>query len=257
MDHHARRPEQVLWFRHALAAFTALALVEAGQAAEARDMLGAVCAAIDHGAPWDYAQNCAICVAGEAAARLSDTGVAAELLPSCLSLIEQDVGDYYMTSAELTAARLLGVLGEHEDALRHIGAARERAAAQGQRPLGAIIDYEEADMTPTRGGNNGPDPLLAVVARFEQLGMHEWVQRAMPARTPSPVLPDGLTPREAHILGWVAAGKTNREIAAELIISVHTVERHIHNAYQKIEVRNRADATAYVIRHGLGQALSP
>ena len=64
-------------------------------------------------------------------------------------------------------------------------------------------------------------------------------------------LPDALTPREAEVLRLVAAGRTNKEIAAELVVSVHTVERHLANAYRKISVRNRADATAYVLRSRL------
>jgi DNA-binding NarL/FixJ family response regulator len=65
---------------------------------------------------------------------------------------------------------------------------------------------------------------------------------------PGDELPDGLTPREAEILRLVAGGRTNKEIAASLVLSVHTVERHVQNAYRKISVRNRADATAYVLR---------
>jgi LuxR family transcriptional regulator, maltose regulon positive regulatory protein len=62
--------------------------------------------------------------------------------------------------------------------------------------------------------------------------------------------PGGLTAREAEVLGLLAAGHTNNEIAAELVISIHTVERHLQNAYRKIGVRNRADAAAYMVRHG-------
>jgi DNA-binding CsgD family transcriptional regulator len=54
--------------------------------------------------------------------------------------------------------------------------------------------------------------------------------------------------REAEVLRLVAAGRTNKEIAALL---VHTVERHLANAYRKISVRNREDATAYVVRANL------
>ena len=53
------------------------------------------------------------------------------------------------------------------------------------------------------------------------------------------------------MLRLVAAGRSNREIAAELSLSVRTVERHITNLYGKIDARNRADATAYAFRHGL------
>lgn len=60
--------------------------------------------------------------------------------------------------------------------------------------------------------------------------------------------PDGLTAREAQVLELLAAGDTNNEIAVKLVVSVHTVERHLQNAYRKVGVRNRADAAAYITR---------
>jgi LuxR family maltose regulon positive regulatory protein len=74
--------------------------------------------------------------------------------------------------------------------------------------------------------------------------------------TPTPVprgrtrRPDGLTDREAEVLSLLTRGHTNLEIAAELFVSVHTVERHLQNAYRKVGVRNRADASAYMARDG-------
>ncbi len=50
----------------------------------------------------------------------------------------------------------------------------------------------------------------------------------------------------------LAAGHTNNEIASALVVSVHTVERHLQNAYRKIGVRNRADAAAYIARQEAG-----
>jgi DNA-binding NarL/FixJ family response regulator len=61
----------------------------------------------------------------------------------------------------------------------------------------------------------------------------------------------GLTRREVEILRLIAAGRSNREIADDLALSVRTVERHITNLYTKIDVGGRADATAFVFRHGL------
>jgi DNA-binding NarL/FixJ family response regulator len=61
--------------------------------------------------------------------------------------------------------------------------------------------------------------------------------------------PDGLSAREAEVLQLLTSGSTNLEIAAALVVSVHTVERHLQNAYRKIGVRNRADAAAYMARH--------
>jgi predicted ATPase/DNA-binding CsgD family transcriptional regulator len=61
----------------------------------------------------------------------------------------------------------------------------------------------------------------------------------------------GLTAREAEVLRRVAQGQSNKEIAAELVLSVRTVERHITNLYGKIDARGKADATAYAIHHGI------
>lgn len=60
--------------------------------------------------------------------------------------------------------------------------------------------------------------------------------------------PDGLTDREVEVFELLAAGKTNNEIAADLVVSVHTVERHLQNAYRKIGARNRGQAAAYIAR---------
>ncbi|WP_103381716.1 ATP-binding protein [Pseudonocardia dioxanivorans] len=57
-----------------------------------------------------------------------------------------------------------------------------------------------------------------------------------------------LTEREREILDLVAGGSANKEIARRLGISVHTVERHVANGYSKIGVRNRAEATAHMLR---------
>lgn len=55
----------------------------------------------------------------------------------------------------------------------------------------------------------------------------------------------GLTPREAEVLGWVARGKTNAEIAAALFISPHTVRKHLENLFEKLGVRTRTAAAAH------------
>lgn len=64
----------------------------------------------------------------------------------------------------------------------------------------------------------------------------------------------GITPREAEILGLVALGLTNQEIAERLVVSVRTVETHLGNVYGKIGVRGRAEAAAFAVRAGLANA---
>jgi DNA-binding NarL/FixJ family response regulator len=49
----------------------------------------------------------------------------------------------------------------------------------------------------------------------------------------------------------VAAGKSNRAIAEELVISDHTVRRHLQNIFRKLGVSSRAAATAFVFQHDL------
>jgi DNA-binding CsgD family transcriptional regulator len=53
-----------------------------------------------------------------------------------------------------------------------------------------------------------------------------------------------LTDREAEVLEWVACGKTNQEIAALLVVSAHTVRKHLENIYEKLGVHTRTAAAA-------------
>jgi DNA-binding NarL/FixJ family response regulator len=60
-----------------------------------------------------------------------------------------------------------------------------------------------------------------------------------------------LSPREREVLTLLATGATNREIAAELHLSPHTVKEHTSGLYRKLEVRNRAEAVQRAERLGL------
>ena len=61
----------------------------------------------------------------------------------------------------------------------------------------------------------------------------------------------GLSERELEVLRLVASGKSNREIAAALVLSEHTVARHLQNIYAKLRVPSRAAATAFAFEHEL------
>jgi DNA-binding CsgD family transcriptional regulator len=58
-----------------------------------------------------------------------------------------------------------------------------------------------------------------------------------------------LSPRQREVLGLLAQGKTNREIAEALVLSERTVQRHVADTYAKIGARNRAEATAFALHH--------
>ena len=61
----------------------------------------------------------------------------------------------------------------------------------------------------------------------------------------------GLTKRELQVLRLVAGGATNRSIAAELVLSERTIDRHVSNIFAKLLVSSRAAATAYAYEHDL------
>jgi DNA-binding NarL/FixJ family response regulator len=69
-------------------------------------------------------------------------------------------------------------------------------------------------------------------------------------RPPDP--PDGLTQREVEILGLIAQGLTNGEIAGRLFLSNHTIKTHINRIFSKTGSRDRVAAIAYAQRHNIG-----
>ena len=60
-----------------------------------------------------------------------------------------------------------------------------------------------------------------------------------------------ITPREREILALIASGRANKEIAAELSVSEDTVKRHVSHILEKLDVNDRAQATAEAIRRGI------
>jgi len=86
--------------------------------------------------------------------------------------------------------------------------------------------------------------------------VHATLLAATAAPKPGPAAagppPDGLTQREAEILGLIARGMTNPEIAAQLFLSNHTVKTHISRIFAKTGSRDRAAALGYAHRHNIG-----
>ncbi len=90
--------------------------------------------------------------------------------------------------------------------------------------------------------------LEAACAIFRQLGAVPDLARVEPRASGDS---HGLSGRELEVLRLVAAGKSNRQIAAELVISEHTVARHVQNIYRKLRLSSRAAATAFAFEHDL------
>jgi DNA-binding CsgD family transcriptional regulator len=209
---------------------------------EAKRLLEALTPVLERLEPTTLNHNGAVSLSAAAVWELREERFAERFRRLALDVIAAGVGDYPTTSNELTVARMSSLLGDSSEADEHFARARAVLEASGQRPVRAIVDHDEAVAS-------GRTELAAsAVLEFEVRGMSGWEDRA---RALGSGRPSGLTRREVEILRLLAGGRTNNEIAAELVVSVHTVERHLANIYRKIDARNRADATAYALRHEL------
>jgi DNA-binding NarL/FixJ family response regulator len=234
------------------AALACYAFTRAEQPAKGRQLLeDIVLPALRAASPWDNMVAPAVAHAGAAVWELRDEQLAQKLLPAAEAIVAAGIPDWYMSSNDLTVARLATVLDRYEHAAPAFQRARKRLEHQGQSPVRAIVDYDEALARSWRGRPGSAELLLAAETQFEQLGMNAWSERIAELRRSRGGLPDGLTRREAEVLRLLASGLSNRQIAEQLVLSVHTVVRHVNNTYTKIGARNRADATAYAVRHGL------
>lgn len=80
--------------------------------------------------------------------------------------------------------------------------------------------------------------------------IQEFAGRTPPGTDPHPEL-DRLTEREREIVAWVATGRSNDEIAAQLVVSPATVRTHVSRAMIKLNARDRAQLVVFAVRSGL------
>ncbi len=199
-----------------------------------------------------------------------EPGERARLLPACAEIalaagelegaagaaeeLERLAAEFGSAALRAAAAQARGAArlasgdpaGAHADlrraatAWRELGVPHETARARALlgRACRELGDEEAAELE-----------LEAARAVFAELGAAPELARLQPLDAADP--PAGLTQREVEVLRLVAAGGSNREIAAALTISEHTVARHLQNIFTKLGVSSRTAAGAFAFEHGL------
>lgn len=126
---------------------------------------------------------------------------------------------------------------------RVLAAAEAFAAMTKERPWRPPLSADEASaqlVLEVRGGRLDHDAVDAVLSAAGQ--------RASRSRTSWPA---GLSDREVEVLRLISTGKSNRQVAGQLVISPKTVGRHIENIYAKACVSTRAAAALFASENGL------
>jgi DNA-binding CsgD family transcriptional regulator/tetratricopeptide (TPR) repeat protein len=194
-----------------------LAAGDVGEARRGADELRAISGSMDMdtlAAIAAHAHGAVTLAEGDARASIEPLGRAQE--------VWQRVGAPYLAARiRVLRARAFRALGDEDGATLELDAAKKIFVQLGAAPDVATV----ATMTAASvGASSAPRPAA---------GAH------------------GLSPRELEVLRLVASGKTNKVIGRELFVSEKTVDRHVSNIFDKLDVSSRAAATAWAYRHGL------
>ncbi|WP_104181371.1 helix-turn-helix transcriptional regulator [Arthrobacter sp. B0490] len=127
-------------------------------------------------------------------------------------------------------------------------AARFYRSIGARHDLGRVLLWQGSALEELGRGESARRSVAAAEAIFRELGAAPVAVRHRAASAPG-----GLTAREVEVLGAVAAGSSNRDVAAQLFISEKTVGRHLANIFVKIGVSSRTAAAAWAHDHGLAR----
>jgi DNA-binding CsgD family transcriptional regulator len=196
----------------------------------------------------------------------------ANLLPACVEImlaagnidearrasgeLEQIAARY---ESEMLAALVAQARGASELAAGDVASALVslRQAVETWHGLDAPYDAARARVLVAEAcralGDNDAAALELDAARelFGKLGAAPDLARLASGPPDSSGRPCGLTPRQVEVLRLVAAGRSNREIAEALVISEHTVARHVQNIFATLRVSSRTAASAFAFEHDL------
>jgi predicted ATPase/DNA-binding CsgD family transcriptional regulator len=191
---------------------------------------------------------------GDCTLRQGETPRAAEYFAQALRVSSSSAEQRGIVLALSGLARLAAAVGQLEVAARLIGAAetlRVRSGLSITPEMHGELEQAAANARSTLG----EDAFRASVAAGETIPLGEltvaalaWVDSVERTPTVSATTPPAsLSAREIEVLHLIAGGKSNREIATALTISLNTVARHVSNIFDKIGAANRTEAAAYAL----------
>ena len=177
-----------------------------------------------------------------------------------------NLGSASGSNALISNDRVLGLLaqtmGKLDQAAVHFEGAIAFCGQAGYKPELTWSCYDYAGLLLERNKMGDRAKALGLlgesVATADELGMapllarsKELIERVESGPVRAPEFPYGLTQREVDVVRLVAAGRTDREIADELVISVRTVTTHVGHILNKTGAANRTEAASYAHTHGL------
>jgi predicted ATPase/DNA-binding CsgD family transcriptional regulator len=203
---------------------------------------------------------------GQAALLRGDHERARSYYEESLTLCKE-LGDRLTASDGLEGlACVYATEGASEQAARLFGAALALRESIGYQNTLEEDAWREPYVATTRS-QLGEHSWEEALAQGRAMSMEEAIEYALSAEVPSatspsstgshlslsslPEHPAGLTPREVEVLGLVATGMTNVQVAQRLFLSPRTVQRHLNSVFHKLGVSSRTAATRFALEHGL------
>jgi LuxR family maltose regulon positive regulatory protein len=206
-------------------------------------------------------------VAIRALVRLGEREAAADALNELREIAARARTRPVLAALSSSEGTLAAASGDHDAARRSLEDALDLlAACEAPFDTGRVRLDLAATLNALGRGDQAKREIEAAIETFRAIGA-DWERGRAEAmleklRTPSVTRPteatDGplsrLSRRELEVLDLVAQGRTNREIAARLVLSEHTVNRHVANILRKLGLTSRAAAASLAGRHGLGHS---
>jgi len=189
------------------------------------------------------------CNQGALAAHRQDWAEAAEHFRAAIAESQAGGHPHGTIEAMIGLGRVCEQTGDHDEAVRQLRAAHALATDIGNAQRLAEADAALAEVI----GGSGPGSGAAGSGVASRSGAPAGSGAAGSGVTAGGPLPGSLTNRQADVLRLLAAGRSNKQIAAELVLSTATVERHLATIYRNLGLRGRVEAARFAIEHGLAE----